>query len=148
MRGKKVLITGNTGFKGAYYHFLNLLNAKVYDMLRPEKQSLFEILKLRKIFEKNLYAKIENFYILNNYIEEIKPEIIFHLAAQPLVSTSYIEPLKTIKTNVIGTSNLLSSLKNKNYIKSVIIVTTDKVYKLNKKKIFKETDELGGNRSV
>lgn len=145
-RGKKVLITGNTGFKGAWLSFfLNLLNAKVYGYaLRPEKQSLFEILKLRKIFEKNLYAKIENFYILNNYIEEIKPEIIFHLAAQPLVSTSYIEPLKTIKTNVIGTSNLLSSLKNKNYIKSVIIVTTDKVYKLNKKKIFKETDELGG----
>lgn len=145
-KGKKVLITGNTGFKGAWLSiFLNLLNAKVYGYaLKPEKQSLFEILKMKKILKKNIFADIENFDILNNYIKKIKPEIIFHLAAQPLVSTSYNHPLETIKTNIIGTSNLLSSLKNKNYIKSVVIITTDKVYKIKNKKIFKETDELGG----
>lgn len=145
-KGKKVLITGNTGFKGAWLSiFLNLLNAKVYGYaLKPEKQSLFEILKMKKILKKNIFADIENFDILNNYIKKIKPEIIFHLAAQPLVSTSYNHPLETIKTNIIGTSNLLSSLKNKNYIKSVVIITTDKVYKIKSKKIFKETDELGG----
>ena len=145
-KGKKVLITGNTGFKGAWLSiFLNLLSAKVYGYaLKPEKQSLFEILKMKKILKKNIFADIENFDILNNYIKKIKPEIIFHLAAQPLVSTSYNQPLETIKTNIIGTSNLLSSLKNKNYIKSVVIITTDKVYKIKNKKIFKETDELGG----
>jgi CDP-glucose 4,6-dehydratase len=145
-KGKKVLITGNTGFKGAWLSiFLNLLNAKVYGYaLKPEKQSLFEILKIKKILKKNIFADIENFDILNNYIEKIKPEIIFHLAAQPLVSTSYDQPLETIKTNIIGTSNLLSSLENKNYIQSVVIITTDKVYKIKNKKIFKETDELGG----
>ena len=93
----------------------------------------------------NTYADINNLIKLKKKIKACRPEIIFHLAAQPLVIESYKEPLKTLTTNIIGTANLLESIRNIKSIKSVVIITTDKVYKIKKdNKLYKELDQLGG----
>jgi CDP-glucose 4,6-dehydratase len=146
-KGKRVLITGHTGFKGSWLSiFLNMLNAKIFGFsLKPKKNSLFNLAKCNKFLSKNIYADINNYNLLKKNIQIFSPEIIFHLAAQPLVGESFKNPIYTLKTNTIGTANLLHIIRNNQKIKSVVIVTTDKVYKvLNDKQVFKETDEIGG----
>lgn len=147
-KDKKVFITGHTGFKGSWLSItLKMFGAKLYGYsLKPEKNSLFKLANCKKIFKKNYFNKIEDKKSLNNAIVKTNPDIIFHLAAQPLVSLSYLKPEKTFNSNIVGTYNLLSSLTLSNNIKSVVIVTTDKVYKIkNKEKLYKEQDELGGS---
>jgi CDP-glucose 4,6-dehydratase len=100
---------------------------------------------LQKIFKKNIYANIQNYNFLRNQILKIRPEIIFHLAAQPLVSKSFENPLETFNTNIIGTTNILNLVRNQKSIKSVVIITTDKVYEIKKNnKSYNEEDALGG----
>ena len=146
-KNKKVFITGHTGFKGSWLIIiLNFLGAKIYGYsLKPKKNSLFREIEGEKLLVKNFYGNINNKNFLKAKIYSVKPHIVFHLAAQPLVIESYRNPINTFKTNIIGTANLLESIKNTNFIKSIVIVTTDKVYK-NKKKntFFSEEDELGG----
>ena len=142
----KVVVTGSTGFKGAWLCFwLHLLSAKVVGIaLKPEKDSiLFKRLLLSKKI-KQIYLNINNFTKLNSIIKKEKPDIIFHLAAQSVVSESYINPLQTITTNVIGSSNILESVRI-NKIKNLIYITSDKCY-LNdgRKKSYSENDILGG----
>ena len=142
----KVVVTGSTGFKGAWLCFwLHLLNAKVVGIaLKPERDSiLFKRLLLSKKI-KQIYLDINNFTKLNSTIKKEKPDIIFHLAAQSVVSESYINPLQTITTNVIGSSNILESVRL-NKIKNLIYITSDKCY-LNdgRKKSYSENDILGG----
>ena len=144
---KKVFITGHTGFKGSWLCIiLNYLNANVYGYaLKPEKNSLFNKSKIEKKLISNTYSDINNFLDLKKKIEKSKAEVVFHLAAQPLVLESYVKPLKTFQTNIIGTVNLLQCIKEVKSVKSVVIITTDKVYKINKKNIsYKELDQLGG----
>ena len=146
-KNKKVFITGHTGFKGAWLCiFMNLLGAKVYGYsLPPKKKSLFNQANCKKFLEKNFYANIQNYNFLKNKIVNIKPEIIFHLAAQPLVSKSFENPLETFNTNIIGTTNILNLVRNQKSIKSVVIITTDKVYEIKKNnKSYDEEDALGG----
>ena len=146
---KKVLVVGHTGFKGGWLTIiLNLLGAKVYGIsLNPEtKPNFYSLVNLKKYLIKDLRINIENYKNLNKEIQKIKPQLIFHLAAQSKVRDSYIDSLSTIKTNVIGTSNLLEILKNNKFINSLLITTTDKVYRNNnRKKLFNENDELGGD---
>lgn len=145
--GKKVLITGHTGFKGTWLSiFLNLVEAKIYGYsLKPKRLSLFNQTNCSKLLEKNFYSNINNISNLKKKIQQIKPEIIFHLAAQSLVSDSYKNPAGTFCTNVMGTINLLEAVKITKSVKSVVIVTTDKVYKINNSnKSYIETDELSG----
>jgi len=144
---KKILVTGATGFKGSWLCcWLIKLGAQVYGTgFRPKKKkSLFLDLNLKK----KIYLKfldIRNFKQVNKFIQDTKPEIIFHLAAQPLVSHSYKYPRYTFDVNFMGTLNILEASKNCRNIKSIICVTTDKVYEdNNKNKKFKETDKLGG----
>ena len=147
-KGKKVFITGHTGFKGCWLSvFLNLLEVKLYGYsLKPKKNSLFKKISCQKLFQKQTYADISNVNLLKKKLLESKSEIVFHLAAQPLVIESYKNPTGTFKTNIFGTINLLESLRVSKKVKSAVIITTDKVYKINKKKIFfGETHELGGN---
>lgn len=147
-KGKKVFITGHTGFKGSWLCIiLNNLNAKIFGFsLKPKKKSLFNQSKISKNLSSNTFADISNIKLLKKRIKTIKPEIIFHLAAQPLVIDSYKNPLETFQTNIMGTVNLLECIREVNSVKSVVIITTDKVYKINKKNsIYNESDELGGN---
>ncbi len=143
---KKVLITGTTGFKGAWLSFwLNLLGAKVIGIgLKPEKDSiLFKSFKLEKKI-KQYYFDITEYKKLNSVIRKEKPDIIFHLAAQSIVSKSFEDPLTTMKTNIIGSVNILESFRLNN-VSNLVYITSDKCYlNLNKAKSYKETDMLGG----
>lgn len=146
-KNKKVFLTGHTGFKGTWLSiFLNMLGAKVYGYsLKPKKLSLFNQTKCFKLVNKNYISNINNLNNLKKKILKTKPDIIFHLAAQPLVSESLKKPIDTFNTNVIGTLNVLEASKKVKSVKSLVIITTDKVYKINSKnKSYVETDELGG----
>jgi CDP-glucose 4,6-dehydratase len=144
---KKIIITGNTGFKGTWLTAsLLIMNAKIIGISNniPTKPSMFEaIIKKKKI--KQYYQDINNFTEINKIINNEKPDLIFHLAAQSLVKKSYTETLETWKTNVIGTANILESLKKYKKKITLILITSDKSY-INKEWIwgYRETDELGG----
>jgi len=146
-KGKRILITGHTGFKGSWLTQI-LLNwgAQISGIaLKPNtKPSLFQTLELeRKI--RNNFCDIRDFKKISKIIKKEKPEIIFHLAAQPLVRDSYDDPLYTFETNVIGTTNILQTIKESNTVKAAVIITTDKVYENKENGIpFKEDDKLGG----
>lgn len=143
----KVIVTGSTGFKGAWLCFwLVKLNAKVVGIgLKPEKNNIiFESLNLKKKI-KQYFIDITDFNKFRDVVKKEKPDIIFHLAAQSIVSESYKNPLYTIKTNTLGSSNLLEIVKNEE-IKNLVYITSDKCYlNLDEKKDFKEKDILGGN---
>jgi CDP-glucose 4,6-dehydratase len=145
---KKILITGHTGFKGAWlYTMLESLGAEVYGFaLAPNStEDLSSLLGIDKS-ERSFIGDICDYVALENVILEIKPEIIFHLAAQSLVLTSYAQPAETFKTNVIGTLNLLEILRKNNLHPVVVNVTTDKCYANSDSGVpFQEGDSLGGN---
>ena len=145
---KRVFITGHSGFKGTWLCIiLNYLNSKIIGYsLKPQKNSLFNKTNIAKRLSSNNYSNVCDINKLKKKIRLSNPEIIFHLAAQPLVIESYKNPLDTFKTNFFGTLNLLESIRDIESVKSVVIITTDKVYKIGKKnKLFKEDDELGGH---
>ena len=145
---KKILITGVTGFKGAWLcTWLKKLDANILGIgFSPNKnKNLFYSLKLNKKI-KLILLDIKNKKKLKKIIFDFKPEIIFHLAAQPLILTSYRKPYLTFLTNTIGTLNILESIKEANFVRSVICVTSDKCYQNSFSKIgFKESDKLGGD---
>ena len=147
-KNKKILITGNTGFKGSWLTiWLNLLGAKLYGISNniPTQPSLFKEANLDQIINNN-FIDIKDIDKVHSIIKTIKPDFIFHLAAQPLVSKSYSNPTETWQTNVIGTVNILESLRllNKNCIG--IIITSDKCYE-NQEWVwgYRESDRLGGS---
>jgi len=147
-KNKKVLVTGHTGFKGSWLIIiLNLLGAKVYGYsLKPNKKSLFNEINGDKIIQKNFYGNLNDFKNLKLKINQIKPNVVFHLAAQPLVIESYKNALNTHTTNIMGTVNLLEICRKTKSIDSIVVVTTDKVYKIkSNKNNFSEDDELGGD---
>jgi CDP-glucose 4,6-dehydratase len=146
-KNRKVFITGHTGFKGSWLIiFLKIFKAKIIGLsLKQKKISLFNQAKCFRYLDKNFYSNINNLKNLKQKIKISEPEIIFHLAAQPLVSESYKNPLKTFKTNILGTANVLEASRQSKSVKVIVIITTDKVYKIKKKIIsFRENDELGG----
>ena len=146
-KGKRVFVTGHTGFKGSWLCiFLNLFGAKVtgYSLKPKSNPNLFKLAGISDLIEKSIIADVRDYKKLNNEIKKSKSSILFHLAAQPLVRYSYLEPKETFDTNIIGTLNILESIRINKNIKSSIIITTDKVYDISKNKIFKETDRLGG----
>ena len=146
---KKILITGHTGFKGSWLCLiLHSLNCKVIGFSKdiPTKPSFFEICNIKKKISKHKFGDICNFKKLDDFIKKTRPEIIIHLAAQPIVRKSYDIPYQTFISNTLGTLNVLESVRINKFIKSSLIITTDKVYKnLETKKKFTEQDELGGD---
>ena len=133
-KNKKVLITGHTGFKGSWLSMLlHEFDAKLFGFsLKPQKNFLFEKAKLEKIFLRSAYGNILDLKVIKKNLKIIKPQIIFHLAAQPLVVESYKNPKETFNTNIIGTVNLFEAVRDIKSVKTIIIVTTDKVYKIKK----------------
>ena len=144
--GKTILVTGHTGFKGSWLvTWLEMLGANVHGLsLDPSAVNFhWSKLSLGNVSSHNI--DIRNLSSLKRVIRDIRPDIIFHLAAQSLVIPSYKQPLETWETNVIGTANLLHACQGQGNIGSILIATSDKCYKndeLNKN--FIETDPLGG----
>jgi len=142
----KVLVTGSTGFKGAWLcNWLFLLGSKVVGVgLKPEKDSIiFSSLNLNKKINQ-YFIDIKNFNKINDIIKKEKPDIIFHLAAQSIVSLSYKNPLETFGTNILGSANVLESVRI-NKTPNLVYITSDKCYlNLDKMGSYKESDILGG----
>lgn len=147
-RGKKVFITGHTGFKGAWMcKLLNMAHAEVsgYSLNPPTKPSLFEIINIEKNLKKSFVGDIRNLEDLKAAMLVAQPEIVIHMAAQPLVRESYKNPVYTYETNVMGTVNLLEAIRSCQSVRSVINVTTDKVYLNNEWEWgYREIDTLNG----
>ena len=146
-KNKRVFITGHTGFKGSWLCiFLNLLGAKIVGYaLKPKSQpNLFDLAKVKKILQKSVIADVRDYKKLYSEIKRSNANILFHLAAQPLVRYSYLYPKKTFDTNMSGTLNILECVRKIKKVRSTIIITSDKVYDISNNKIFKETDKLGG----
>jgi CDP-glucose 4,6-dehydratase len=145
--GKRVLVTGHTGFKGSWLTlWLTMMGAKVlgYALESNTDPSLFNVLNLHKDLD-HVIGDIRDFEKLREVITEFKPEIVFHLAAQPLVRLSYREPRLTYETNVMGTVNLLEAIRHMKSVRAVVNVTSDKCYE-NKEWVwgYREIDPMGG----
>lgn len=146
-KNRKVLITGHTGFKGSWMcELLLMLGADVtgYALEAPTNPSLFEICRLEERIH-SVKADIRDLEHLKSVFDTVKPEIVIHMAAQPIVRESYKNPVYTYETNVMGTVNVLECVRLMPSIKSFVNVTTDKVY-LNKEWIwgYRENEELNG----
>jgi CDP-glucose 4,6-dehydratase len=146
-KGKKVLVTGNTGFKGSWLTvWLNQLGAQVYGISNgvPSKPAMFEELQLDKTTSYQV-IDIRNANDLTKAVISIQPDFIFHLAAQPIVGTSYADPIGTISTNAMGTVHVMDAAKSLEKNCSLILITSDKCYE-NVEWIYgyREIDRLGG----
>ncbi len=146
-KNKKVLVTGHTGFKGTWLTvWLLQLGAKVVGVSKdiPTHPSMFEKLELSKQI-KHYVEDIRDLEKMTEIIANEKPEFVFHLAAQPIVSTSYSDPIETISSNVMGTANILEALKVSNHACTAVIITSDKAYD-NVEQVwgYKEDDKMGG----
>lgn len=146
-KNKKVLVTGHTGFKGSWLTtWLLKLGADVVGISKdiPTTPSMFEALDLENNI-KHYKEDIRNLEAIVRILKEEKPEILFHLAAQPIVSVSYTDPIETISSNVMGTANILEVLKELNEPCTAIIITSDKCYE-NVEQVwgYKEDDKMGG----
>lgn len=144
---KKVLITGHTGFKGSWMCSVLLKEgAEVigYGLEPPTKPSLFECLDLEKKIN-SVIGDIRDLSKLTETIEKYRPEIVIHMAAQPIVREGYINPVYTYDTNVMGTVNVLEAVRLSSSVKSIVNITTDKVYKNREWEWgYRENDELDG----
>lgn len=142
------LITGHTGFKGSWLTLMLEMQGHTVSgiALDPPKKSLFNQADLSPIFKHDLRLDIRDRAAMKQAVEMIDPEVIIHLAAQPLVRESYRIPIETFDINVIGTLNLLEATRELRNLKAALIITTDKVYKNhNHLRGYVETDELGGD---
>ena len=145
-KNKKVLVTGHTGFKGSWLIlFLNILGAKVYGISDKIPTQINHFKYVKKSLVGDYRFDLSNLDKANKIINEIKPDIIFHLAAQALVIKSYNNPIDTYKSNALATLNILESSRNLNKNLILIMITSDKVYKnIEQKKGYLEKDLLGG----
>ncbi len=146
---KKVFLTGHTGFKGSWLAlWLNQLGAKVcgYSLAPNTDPSMFNVLGIENKIEKSVIGDILDNITLEKAMSDFEPDIVFHLAAQPLVRLSYSEPVLTYKTNVIGTLNVLEAARKCKSVKVFVNVTTDKCYE-NKEinRGYKEDEPMGGH---
>ena len=145
--GKKVFITGHTGFKGTWLcAILNELGADVagYALSAPTTPALFALSGMNQKVQSTI-GDIRDYDLLSKCVNEFRPDIVIHMAAQPLVRLSYQQPVMTFETNVMGTVHIMESIRNCDSVKSVVNVTTDKVYHNNEwDRGYVETDYLDG----
>ena len=146
-KGKRVLVTGHTGFKGSWLSlWLQSMGAQVvgYALAPPTNPSLFEVAEVGKGMT-SIIGDIRDLGTLRVMFAEHKPEIVIHMAAQPLVRYSYVEPVETYSTNVMGTVNLLEAVRSTQSVKAVVNVTSDKCYE-NREWAwgYRENEAMGG----
>lgn len=146
--GKRVLVTGHTGFKGGWLSlWLKKLNAEVFGLglEPPTHPNFYEIIR-GKTFAGEHHCDVRDFKSLAAALEQTKPDLIFHLAAQSLVRRSYANPIETFETNALGTAYLLESVRQTELPCAIVVVTTDKCYENDGRKHgYQETDPLGGH---
>lgn len=146
-KGKRVLVTGHTGFKGSWLClWLSQLGAKVggFSLYLPSDPCNFKVINLEEKIS-HYKGDVRNIEELKQAIEDFKPEIVFHLAAQPIVRKAYDEPKLTFDTNLGGTVNVLECIKDYPFIKAAIIITSDKCYEnVEWEWGYRESDRLGG----
>lgn len=147
--GKQIFLTGHTGFKGSWLALiLNELGAKVYGFaLPPEKESFYNICNIDDIIDKSTIADLSDFNALKTAYNDVNPDIVLHLAAQPFVIRSYNNPIETMQTNIMGLANLFEAVRlTDKKPKLLLNVTTDKCYE-NKEwhYPYRENDRLGGH---
>ncbi len=146
-KGKRVLVTGHTGFKGTWMCKL-LINAGAdvtgYAMEAPTNPSVFKLCHLDK-YMNSIIGDVRNLSHIQNVFAEARPEIVIHMAAQPIVRDSYVNPVYTYETNVMGTVNICEAVRQTPSVRSFVNITTDKVY-LNKEWQwgYRENEELNG----
>ena len=148
-RGKRVLLTGHTGFKGAWLtKILLMAGAEVtgYSLEPPTDPSLFDILRLGETLgEEHVIGDVRDLTHLKEVFDRVQPELVFHLAAQPIVRESYRNPVGTYETNVMGTVHVLECIRLCPSVRSFVNVTTDKVYENKEWEYgYRETDRLDG----
>jgi CDP-glucose 4,6-dehydratase len=147
-RGKRVLLTGHTGFKGAWLAlWLQRLGAEVTGIALPAatQPNLYSLMGQQPCMTSHL-CDIRDAHTLRSLVHSARPEIVFHLAAQALVRTSYQQPLETFATNVMGTANLLDAVRDLDSVRVVVAITTDKVYQNREWHYpYREDDALGGH---
>lgn len=146
--GKKVFLTGHTGFKGGWLSiWLASMGAKVtgYALSPNTSPNLFEVAKVAQDLEQSHIADIRNLEVLQKAMAQAKPEIVIHMAAQPLVRYSYANPVETYATNVMGTVHVLESVRRLDSVRATVVVTTDKCYE-NKEWAwgYRENESMGG----
>jgi CDP-glucose 4,6-dehydratase len=147
-KNKRVFLTGHTGFKGGWLSlWLNSLGAEVHGfaLSPPTTPNLFQVAKIESCLKSSTIADIRDINTLKDLVVKIEPNIIFHLAAQPLVRQSYLNPIETYSTNVMGTVNLLESIRHVSSVKAVVNITTDKCYE-NQEWLwpYRENEAMGG----
>ncbi len=145
---KNIFITGHTGFKGSWMvKVLKMAGANItgYSLNPPTNPSLYNTAEIEKYMVSSYVGDIRDLEHLKYALKQSNPEIVIHMAAQPIVRASYSDPICTYSTNVMGTANLLEAVRECEYVKSVINVTTDKVYKNNEWCYgYRENDILDG----
>lgn len=145
-QGLKVLITGHTGFKGSWLTaWLSLLGARLYGLaLPPDGPSLFASARVEERIE-GVFGDIRDAQVVNSVFAKVRPELVFHLAAQSLVRRGYRNPVATFDTNVMGTVNILEAVRQSPSVGAVVVVTSDKCYENDESgHALRETDPLGG----
>jgi CDP-glucose 4,6-dehydratase len=149
LRERPVLVTGHTGFKGSWLTlWLADLGAHVhgYALEPPTEPNLFEVARVAQALTSDTRADLADLATLTVTLERVRPEVVLHLAAQPLVSEGYRDPLGTIASNVTGTANLLEAIRAVDSVRAVVVVATDKVYENPETgHPFREGDPLGGH---
>jgi len=146
-RGRRVLVTGHTGFKGSWLSlWLHQLGAEVTGLALPPPTdpSLFELAGLAELVDHRI-GDIRDLSVVTEVVKEVRPEVIFHLAAQPLVRLSYDQPVETYATNVMGTVHLLEAARQAGSVAAFVCITTDKCYE-NREWVwpYRESDPMGG----
>lgn len=135
--GRRVLLTGHTGFKGSWLSlWLAKLGANVsgYALQAPTEPSMFDLANVASVLENSVVGDVRDLTALSGFVSETSPEIVIHMAAQSLVRESYLNPVDTYSTNVMGTVNLLEAVRTSSSVKAILVVTSDKCY---------ENEELG-----
>ncbi|MDE3200073.1 MAG: CDP-glucose 4,6-dehydratase [Acidobacteriota bacterium] len=147
-RGRRVFITGHTGFKGSWLAiWLSTYGAKIrgYSLDPETSPNLFALAEISSVLE-DIRGDIRHYSKLEASMKEFAPEVVFHLAAQPLLRRSYAQPLETYSTNIIGTADVLEAVRHVPSVRAVVCVSSDKCYENAEGDFpFRETDPLGGH---